>query len=66
MIMIIAQFGCFVKDIKVQYQKEDIDGLNVSENSDRYYENIVNEDYINELDEIEFKISSYNNDGAVL
>ncbi|WP_042372643.1 hypothetical protein [Bacteroides neonati] len=58
------QFGCFVKDIKVQYQKEDIDGLNVSENSDRYYENIVNEDYINELDEIEFKISSYNNDGA--
>lgn len=24
----------------------------------------MNEDYINELDEIEFKISSYNNDGA--
>ncbi len=32
--------------------------------SDRIYENIVNENYINELDEIEFKISSYNNDGA--
>lgn len=32
--------------------------------SDRIYENIVNENYINELDEIEFKISSYNDDGA--
>lgn len=35
-----------------------------SEDSDRTYENVVNENYINELDEIEFKISSYNNDGA--
>lgn len=35
-----------------------------SESGDRIYENIVNENYINELDEIEFKISSYNNDGA--
>ena len=33
-------------------------------NSDRIYENVVNEDYINELDEIEFRLSSYNNDGA--
>ena len=32
--------------------------------SDRIYENVVNENFINELDEIEFKISSYNNDGA--
>lgn len=37
---------------------------NDSEDSDRTYENVVNENYINELDEIEFKISSYNNDGA--
>lgn len=35
-----------------------------SEDSDRTYENVVNENYINELDEIEFKVSSYNNDGA--
>ena len=35
-----------------------------SEDSDRTYENVVNENYINELDEIELKISSYNNDGA--
>lgn len=35
-----------------------------SEDSDRTYENVVNENYINELDEIELKISSFNNDGA--
>ena len=34
------------------------------EDSDRIYENVVNEEYINPLDDIEFKISSYNNDGA--
>lgn len=31
---------------------------------DRIYENVLNETYINELDEIELKISSYNDDGA--
>ena len=47
-------------DFSFTYQdkkKEDSD-------SDRIYENVVNENYINELDEIEFKISSYNNDGS--
>lgn len=34
------------------------------ESADRIYENVVNENYINELDEIEWKISSYNNDGS--
>lgn len=38
--------------------------LKEEDNSDRTYENVLNEDYINELDEIEFKISSFNNDGA--
>lgn len=33
------------------------------EDSDRLYENVLNETFINELDEIELKISSYNNDG---
>ena len=56
-------YGVFLKDFKLVYQKED--NLESEEsNSDRYYENVLNEDYINELDEIEFKISSYNNDGA--
>lgn len=55
--------GYWIKDLKLLYQRrDDLEELN--DNSDRYYENIVNEDYINELDEIEFKISSYNNDGA--
>lgn len=35
-----------------------------NESTDRIYENVINENYINELDEIEFKISSYNDDGA--
>jgi len=52
---------CFLKDLDLKYQI--IDGYNDKEQSDRIYENVINEDYINELDEIEFKISSYNNDG---
>lgn len=59
----ITVYGIFLKGLKFSYQKKDGDQKEDS-NSDRYYENIVNEDYINELDEIEFKISSYNNDGA--
>ena len=59
---ILYPYGMFVKNLKIQYKSAD-SVANKSKN-DRYYENIVNEDYINELDEIEFKISSYNNDGA--
>ena len=33
-------------------------------NTDRIYENIVNGEYVNSADDIEFKITSYNNDGA--
>ena len=55
-------YGYLIKDLKLKYCPPiDIDS---EDNSDRIYENIVNEDYINELDEIEFKISSYNADGA--
>ena len=35
-----------------------------SEKRDRVYENVVNEAYMSACDEIEFDISSYNNDGA--
>lgn len=52
-----------IENLKLSYQKKD-DITDEGNNSDRYYENVINEDYINELDEIEFKISSYNNDGA--
>ena len=52
-----------IKDL--QFTFDSIPALNSEEsNSDRYYENVVNSEYINELDEIEMKISSYNNDGA--
>ena len=55
--------GIFMEGFSATYYKEEGDGGDESD-SDRYYENVVNADYINELDEIELKISSYNNDGA--
>lgn len=55
--------GFLLKDLSFKYGKS-TEAEKTSDNSDRTYENVVNEDYINELDEIEFKISSYNNDGA--
>lgn len=55
--------GMLIQNFNVKYQKKD--NLSQSDtDSDRTYENVLNENYINELDEIEFKISSYNNDGA--
>lgn len=59
----LHEYGFFLKDLKFVYQEADFTDT-ANGNSDRYYENVVNESYINELDEIEFKISSYNNDGA--
>lgn len=56
-------YGYFIKNLKMEYKRRD-DLDNLESNSDRYYENVANESYINELDEIEFKISSYNNDGT--
>lgn len=55
----------FMRDLKLQLfsgiPEQDEEKNN---DTDRIYENIANEDYINELDEIEFKITSHNNDGA--
>lgn len=56
-------YGYFFKDFALTYQKKEGTGEDNS-NSDRLYENVINEKYINELDEIELKISSYNSDGA--
>lgn len=55
-------YGMLLKNFKLQYKNTE--SFIKNDNSDRTYENIVNESFINELDEIEFKISSYNNDGA--
>lgn len=54
----------FMKDLKLQLYKGSPNPEGDSDNSDRLYENVINEDYTNELDEIELKISSYNDDGA--
>lgn len=57
------QYGVLLKDLKIEFIKAE--WVNSStDGDDRIYENVVNENYTNELDEIEFKISSYNNDGA--
>jgi hypothetical protein len=53
-----------IKDFSMKYKKRD-DTLGIeSSNTDRTYENIVNGSYVTSADDIEFKISSYNNDGA--
>ena len=55
--------GCFIKDFRLDYAKKD--GTNdEGEDGDRIYENVVNERYMSEADEIEFGIGSYNKDGA--
>ena len=52
-----------LKDFDFDFKK--IEGSDSEKSdSDRIYENTVNGDYINELDEIELKISTYNADGA--
>lgn len=58
--------SCYIYDISLDFFKKDSGKYTIkdSENTDRTYENVLNENYINELDEIELKISSYNNDGA--
>lgn len=52
-----------LRDFSFTYHKFE-DSESEDSDSDRTYENVVNENYINELDEIEWKISSYNKDGA--
>ena len=55
--------GYYIKDLRMTYATRNDIGA-ISDNSDRTYENVLNESYINELDDIEMKISSYNNDGS--
>lgn len=55
--------GYFIKDMKLEYAKKE--GIyDEGEDGDRIYENVVNESYMTEADEIEFEIGSYNEDGA--
>jgi hypothetical protein len=55
--------GSKLRGLKFGYAKKE--GIvEEGENGDRVYENVVNEAYMSACDEIEFDISSYNNDGA--
>ena len=52
-------------DFGMVKKESDEDTEDTDSSSDRIYENVVNENYINDLDEIEFKISSFHEgDGA--
>lgn len=60
---LIDIYGFTMKGLSFNYAKKD--GISEEgENGDRVYENTVNEAYMSEADEIEFGISSYNEDGA--
>lgn len=57
-------YGMCLKDFKVKYGRT-APNITKNENSDRAYENVINEDYINKLDDITFKMTSYKNgDGS--
>lgn len=55
--------GIKVRNLKFGYAKKE-GVVDEGENGNRVYENIVNDAYMSEADEIEFDISSYNADGA--
>lgn len=56
-------FPIKLSDMEFTFNKYE-DSENEESDSDRIYENVINESYVNELDEIELKISTYNKDGA--
>ena len=55
--------GTKIRNLKFGYAKKD-GVVEEGADGDRVYENIVNEAYMSECEEIEFEISSYNADGA--
>lgn len=55
--------GYLLRNINISYKQEgEIDSKD-EDKEDRIYTNVVNENFINELDEIDLKISTYNDDG---
>lgn len=55
--------GTKIRNLKFGYAKKE--GIvEEGEDGDRVYENVVNESYMSDAEEIEFEISSYNADGA--
>lgn len=60
--LVDVDMNCAIKDFGMKFQLKD-NYVPTDNASDRVYSNTVNDAYINELDEIEEKISSYNHDG---
>lgn len=60
--LVDVDMNCAIKDFGMKFQLKD-NYVPANNASDRIYDNVVNDAYINELDEIEEKISSYNHDG---
>ena len=60
--LVDVDMNCAIKDFGMKFQLKD-NYVPTDNASDRVYSNVVNTGYINELDEIEEKISSYNHDG---
>ena len=60
--LVDVDMNCAIKDFGMKFQLKD-NYVPADNSSDRIYNNVVNDEYINELDEIEEKISSYNHDG---
>ena len=63
-VVVGASQNIALQTLKLTYDIMDNGSVTADDNGDRIYTNEVNADFINELDEIEAKISSYNNDGA--
>lgn len=59
----IFNVGAIIKDLRIEYSKRTGE-YDEGENGDRVYENIVNENYMSECDEVVFDLGSYNKDGA--
>lgn len=68
-----AVTAVYIKDFSLKFKSRDDSDIDktyitstnsTSSNSDRTYENVVDSDFVNEADDIELKISSYNADGA--
>ena len=59
----INKYGAFLKDLSVRFIPQN--GKKGAEREDMTYENVINNKFINKLDEIEFKINSFaDDDGA--
>ena len=62
-VLIQQPYGWYLKDLSFNFYKQNLNEKDDSED-DRTYENEVNKSYINEADDIELKLSTYNEDGA--